>query len=214
MSTDNKLNSDFYMVHSVNQRYNMTRMHHISRLKKEISEGRVDVQVIPFLLKVSELPDIFTASSCAGRIILLSTNKYEDKKISTFYKRYHRKITFSELKDDLQKSTQKEIWFKVEPFIFHFGTKDFDKAKEILCLAQQMGLKKTGIISVTQGKYIVEVNSTQYLSLPLKVNGKTIVTDMFLKIIVNRANTKLTQNYARLTLFEKKFLNKFGRSKK
>jgi len=195
---------------SINQRYDMTKKHHKGTLQKAIDEKKVDEILIPFLLKVTEIPDVFTSSSCAGRIMLLSTDENEDKEVSHFHKRYHRTITFDELKSDLAENTKEmDIWFKVEPFIFHFGTKDYDKAKDVLKFCAEFGLKKAGIITAKDGKFIIEATATQYMALPLKANNKLLVDEDYLKFILDRGNKKLELNYALLDKFEKAFLKEF-----
>jgi len=195
---------------SINQRYSMTKKHHKETLQKAIDEKKVDEILIPFLLKVTDISDIFTSSSCAGRIMLLSTDENEDKEVSHFHKRYHRTISFNELKSALDEDTkEKDIWFKVEPFIFHFGTKDYEKAKEILKFCSRFGLKKAGIITSKEGKFIVEATATQYMALPLKANNQLLVDDSYLHFILDRGNKKLEANYSLLDKFEKEFLKTF-----
>ncbi|MDD3178086.1 MAG: hypothetical protein PHR26_01065, partial [Candidatus ainarchaeum sp.] len=142
---------------SIDQKYDMIKKNHTNTLLKAISENKADLLIIPFLLEITKIPDIFTSSSCAGRIMLLSTDENESKKVSHFHKRFHRVVTFDEIKSALNEDTSGEIWLKAEPFIFHFGAKDYIKAKEILDFCQQFGLKKSGIIASNEGKFIIEV---------------------------------------------------------
>ena len=194
---------------AISQRYAMTKEHHTQTLQKAIDEKKVDDILVPFLLKVTKLKNLFTSSSCAGRIMLLSTDEDENKKISSFHKRFHRKVTFKEIKDAINEPTENDIWLKVEPFIFHFGTKDYEKAKEILKFSQEFGLKKAGIITSKDGKYIIEVTSTQFMAIPIKSKNNILIDDIYLKYIVDRANKKIELNFKRLDKFEKEFLKTF-----
>lgn len=194
---------------TINQRFKMLKEYHTGTLKEAIETKKVDEVLIPFLLKITDIDGIFTSSSCAGRIMLLSTDESENKKISSFHKKYHRTVTFSEVKEDLLSSTENDIWLKVEPFIFHFGCKDFEKAKEVLSFCQENGLKKAGIITAKDGKFILEVTSTQYMALPLKENSRLLINDEYLKFILERANKKIEINFERLEKFSKLFLTKF-----
>jgi len=204
-----KLNNE----NSVNQRFTMTKKYHKETLQKAISDEKVDEILIPFLNEIAQIPDIFTSSSCAGRIMLLSTDELEDKAHSHFHKRYHRTITINELKSALDEDTKEmDIWFKVEPFIFHFGVKDYEKAKDVLKFCSGFGLKKAGIITSKDGKYIIEATSTQYMALPLKTNNRSLVDDFYLKFILDRGNKKLEANYKILDKFEKEFLKKFKKN--
>ncbi len=194
----------------VTQRFKMLKEHHTKTLYEAIDNKKVDEILTLFLLDVVKIPDIFTSSSCAGRIMLLSTDETENKKISSFHKKYHRKVTFEEIKKDILESSEKDIWFKMEPFIFHFGCKDFEKAREVLSFCQEFGLKKAGIITAKDGKYILEVTSTQYMALPIKENNNILVSDEYLKFIIDRANKKIEINFERLEKFSKLFFEKFS----
>jgi tRNA wybutosine-synthesizing protein 3 len=193
----------------VNQRYNMIKKYHTNTLLKAISEKKADEKIIPFLLKIIDIPDIFTSSSCAGRLMLLSTDNTENKKNSSFYKKYHRLVTFDEVYNDISSFSGDELWLKVESFIFHFGVKDYLKAKELLQFAQSYGLKKAGIISAKDGKYILEMSYTQYMSLPVVMNNILLFSKDYLKILIEKGNSKLQQNYTELKIFENEFLKRF-----
>ena len=194
---------------SANQRYTMLKKYHTDTLNKAIIEKKVDEVLVPFLLEVVKIPDIFTSSSCAGRIMLLSTNEDESKKISSFHKKFHRLVSFEELKKSINEITENDLWLKVESFIFHFGCSDYEKAKQILSFSQEFGLKKAGIITAKDGKYILEITSTQFMALPIKVDDKILISDDYLKLILERANKKMEINFERLSRFSKSFLNKF-----
>jgi tRNA wybutosine-synthesizing protein 3 len=197
------------MQENIEQKFKMIKKHHTQTLKEAIDTKKVDEILIPFLLEVTKIPDVFTSSSCAGRVMLLSTDENESKKISSFHKKYHRKVSFEEIKKDLSENTEHDIWLKTEPFIFHFGCKDYQKAKELLSFSQEFGLKKAGIITAKDGKYILEVTSTQFMALPLKSGNDLLITDDYLKFIIERANKKIEINFERLEKFSKQFLKKF-----
>ena len=195
---------------TIEQRFLMTKKHHQETLNQAIKENKADKPIIPFLLKVSKIKDIFTSSSCSGRIMLLSTDSNENKKFSSFHKRFHRLVEFKEIKNAINESNENELWLKVEPFIFHFGCEDLEKAKEILEFSKEFGLKKAGIITAKPGRFILEITSTQYLALPVKINNQLLFDDSYLETIIKKANHKLDINFKRLEKFEKEFLKKFS----
>lgn len=190
-------------------RFNMLKKHHTQTLKDAIDKGFVDSPVIPFLLDVVNIPDIYTSSSCSGRIMLLHTDKEENKKFSEFENRYHRLVTFEEIKKDIVSFKDGYLWLKVEPFIFHFATKDYNKAKEILDFCRDLGLKKAGIISAKDGRFTCEVTNTVFISTLVKMDDKQLVSDEYLQLLLEIANQKLDSNFKKLELFESSFLKKF-----
>ncbi|HNW05471.1 MAG TPA: hypothetical protein PK655_01165 [archaeon] len=193
----------------IDSRFAMLKKHHTQTLKDAISKDLVDSLVIPFLLKVTEIPDIYTSSSCSGRLLLLGGDEDENKKVSGFVNRYHRLVTFEEIKRDINNFNTGYLWLKIEPFIFHFATKDYAKAKEILDFCREQGLKKAGIISAKEGRFTCEVTHTVFMSTLIKINNKQLISEEYLKLIVDIANKKLATNFKKLEDFENAFLKAF-----
>lgn len=193
----------------VDSKFAMLKKHHTQTLKAAISKDQVDSPIIPFLLKIIEIPDIYTSSSCSGRLLLLGGDEEENKKVSGFVSRYHRAVTYDEIKKDVSNFNIGYLWFKVEPFIFHFATKDYDKAKEILDFCREQGLKKAGIISAKEGRFTCEVTHTVFMSTLIKIDKNQLISEDYLKVIVDIANKKLETNFKKLKEFEEKFLKKF-----
>lgn len=190
-------------------RFEMLKKHHTNTLLSAIDQGFVDPLVIPFLLEIVKIPDIYTSSSCSGRFLLLAGDKDENKKVSSFQNKFHRLVNFEEIKEELNNFSSGYLWLKVEPFIFHFATKDYDKAKEILDFCRENGLKKAGIISAKEGRFTCEVTNTVYISTLVKVDDKQVISEEYLKLIIEIANEKLSSNFLKLKNFENCFLEKF-----
>jgi tRNA wybutosine-synthesizing protein 3 len=193
-------------------RFEMIKKHHTQTLIKAITEKKVDEPIIPFLKEIINIPNIFTSSSCCGRILLLNSNKDENKKYSSFHKKYHRTITYEEFINDINNSNKDYLWLKVEPFIFHIGCKDYVVAEKILRFCRDFGLKKAGIISVKEGKFVIEITNTVFLSTLIKKDSDLLVTKEYLKEIVMLANKKLEKNFKKLKLFENSFLKEFQKN--
>lgn len=198
------------MISKENKRFELVKKHHTQTLLNAIDQEVVDAVLIPFLFEVTKLKNIFTSSSCAGRIMLLSTDELENKKNSYFHKRYHRQVSFDEIKKDIDNFLGKDLWFKMEPFIFHFGCKDMHVAKSILKFSQDFGFKKSGIISMKPGRFTVEISNTQYMALPLIIDCVKLFEDKSLKLIIDKANKKIEYNFERLEKFSKSFLERFS----
>jgi tRNA wybutosine-synthesizing protein 3 len=190
-------------------RFDMIKKHHTNTLKKAIKEGKADQRIIPFLLEITKIKDIFTSSSCCGRILLLSSNKNENKKYSSFHKRFHRLVEWDEFIEAINNSNKNYLWLKVEPFIFHIGCSNYKKAEEILQFCRDFGLKKAGIISAKKGKFIIEITNTIFMSTLIKKDKDLLVSNTYLKEVLELANNKLDQNYKKLNKFEKAFLDRF-----
>lgn len=192
-----------------NSRFEMVKKHHTETLLKAIKEEKADEPIVPFLKKIIDIPYIFTSSSCCGRILLLSSDITENKKYSFFHKKFHRLISFNEFIEAINNSKENYLWLKVEPFIFHIGCKDYSTAERILQFCRNFGLKKAGIISAKEGKFILEVTNTVFMSTLIKKDNDLLVSEKYLEEVLKLANHKLDQNFKKLKEFENSFLEEF-----
>ena len=188
------------------------KTHHTQTLKDAIKEKKVDEDIIPFLLEITKLKDIFTSSSCSGRIVLLSSDINENKKYTSFHKRFHRKVEYEELIKEINSFSKGYLWLKVEPFIFHFGVKDLDFASKLLSFLRDFGLKRAAIISTRPGKIIVEATNTVFLSTLIKKDNNLLVSEEYLKEIVFIANNKFEDNEKKRKKFESEFIKHFSKN--
>ena len=113
------------------------------------------------------------------------------------------KISFEELKESFAKiDLSKDIKFKQDPCILHVICKDIDSAKVLYDTAKNVGWKRSGIISLGKN-IVVEINSTDKLEFPLVRNGKLLVDDEFLEVIVSEVNRKLDKSWEKIEKLEK-----------
>jgi tRNA wybutosine-synthesizing protein 3 len=82
------------------------------------------------------------------------------------------------------------VKFKLDPCVLHVACESLEDADKLLKKAQLAGWKRNGIISLGR-KIVVELNSTEKLEFPIVQNGKILVDDKFLKLIVEESNKKL-----------------------
>lgn len=184
-------------------RFEMVKARHAESFEKAVKDGKADHRMIGLCRFVAATKKFFTSSCCAGRILLLQLPKGESKREASFHRRWHREVKFRELKRALLEKTKGELWFKMEPFILHIGTNDIENAGRLLKIMNKAGIKRGGIIVVKPGKFLVELQGTQEISLPLKRNSEILVEDEYLRFLLRKANSKLRQTYERLERFEK-----------
>lgn len=94
------------------------------------------------------------------------------------------------------------IKFKLDPCILHIACESLEDADKLLKKAQLAGWKRNGIISIGR-KIVVELNSTEKLEFPIVKNGKILVDDGFLKLIVEESNKKLELSWKKIEKLEK-----------
>lgn len=188
----------------------MVRDNFIQRKKSVLSKldkssiGSWDNKIKDLCDKINDSNDFYTTSSCSGRIVLMVS---QDKKAENlFLKVWHDKVSFSELKNELEKVRGSEnlIKFKLESPILHIACRNLDLASRFLEKAKYYGFKRSGILSL--GKNIVlELNSTEKLEFPIIKDSKILVSDDFLELVVQISNDKLEKGWDKIGGLRKNF---------
>ncbi len=164
------------------------------------SAGVIDRAILPLVNKMNRYNDYYTTSSCAGRIVLVKETG--EKQENAFLFKKHEKTGFEEIREALISAADRyngKIYLRMEPCILHVACGDFDKAVSLVDKARQAGWKKSGIISK---RNIVEMLSTEIFSAIVANKGKVLVSEDYLKIIINECNQKLIQTRAKIKKME------------
>lgn len=163
--------------------------------------GEWDKKIIPLCDKINSKDNFYTTSSCAGRIVLMIDQ--DVKEAGLFVKVWHEQVFLPELEEVLNNITKKDlIKFKVEPPILHIACRDLESASELLEKAKHIGFKRSGINAL--GKNIIlELNSTERTEFPILKEGKILVDDEFLKIVVKQSNEKLQKGWKKIQELKK-----------
>jgi Uncharacterized conserved protein len=199
----------------------------LSKLDKS-SIGKWDKKIKPLCGKINSLDDFYTTSSCSGRVILMI--QQEKKENDLFLKVWHDKISFNELKGELNnliknkivisKRTSlglsvngrvdrlttlgKIIKFKLEPPIIHIACRDLKNATEMLEKAKYIGFKRSSILTCDRN-IILELNTSERMEFPIIKDGKILVDEEFLRLIVKISNEKLEKAWEKIQKLGKSF---------
>ncbi|MBU0958929.1 MAG: hypothetical protein KKB31_03205 [Nanoarchaeota archaeon] len=159
-----------------------------------------DYKIRALCESINSKEEYYTTSSCSGRVVLIED---EDKKgPGLFYFVSHDKITLKELKKELGRIKKGDVRFKQEPCILHVACKTLNDAQKLLKKAQSAGWKRSGIISSKEG-FVCELMSTEKLEFPIISNGKILVGDDFLKIVIKKSNENLKKSWDNIWGLEK-----------
>lgn len=168
------------------------------------SKGFWDKHIESLCEKINVSDDCYTTSSCSGRVVLMID---QDKKEGGLLLNVsHELISFEWLKkalDKILKESDRQIKFKMESCALHVACKTLEKAQELYDKAKLAGWKKSGIIASSGSRIMIEMSSTEKLEFPIINDGKVLVDDEFLKLIVEEANKKLKRGWSRIEGFEK-----------
>ena len=167
-------------------------------------DGKVDEDIIDLLLLINSIRGIYTTSSCSGRIGIIEEPSLGAKPLSRWLIKVHREMTFQEAKKALERVEKGLIFLKSQPPIFHIGAEDIDRAKMLHELGLASGFKYT-TFKVISNRYLVEINGTEYLTVPLGRDGKIMVSDDYLNFAIEIGNSMLKRSKGRLPRLFKNF---------
>lgn len=179
----------------------------LRKFKKALEKKEVDEPIIYLLKLINSLDDYYTTSSCAGRVILL--HEFGTRKIDTnFIIKEHDKIDISgllskELLNEIfSNGFRGRIWLNQEPFIIHIVARNLERGIEMLNLGLKAGLKHSGIFVFKKGRYILELNGTQQMSVPIFDQGKILISKSYFIYLLKLSNQKLQKNKEMRKRFE------------
>ncbi len=184
------------------KRFRMVKARHRKTFAEAVEKNLADEKLVPLCEFVAATKNFFTSSGCAGRILLIQLPKGESKREASFHRRWHRRVSFAEVKEAIREKTRGELWMKMEPFILHLGCNTLENARKILAVMSRGGVKRGGIIVAKRGKFLVELQGTQEMSVPVKQGEKILVDEDYLRWIVGKANSKMRKNEEMLRRFE------------
>ena len=171
-------------------------------LRKDKSfKGNWDKGIINLCKKINSSDGYYTTSSCSGRALFLRESDKKEK--SLFLKVYHDNLSFENIKKDFVSLSREEgiVKFKQESPILHVGCKDLELAQKLLNKAKLSGWKHSGIIS-SDGKFFVELCSTEKLEFPVIKDGNLLVGDKFWIVVVKEANKRLEKYQEKIRRLE------------
>jgi tRNA wybutosine-synthesizing protein 3 len=167
--------------------------------------GSWDNGIINLCSKINSSDGYYTTSSCSGRALFLRESEKKEKNL--FLRVYHDELSFNQIKKDVLEivkefRNEKEIVkFKQESPILHVGCRNLELAQNLLNKAKTAGWKKSGIIS-SEGKFFVELCSTEKLEFPVIKDGNLLVGDKFWMVVVKEANKRLEKYQEKIKKLE------------
>ncbi|KAM9720062.1 tRNA wybutosine-synthesizing protein 3 homolog isoform 2-T2 [Menidia menidia] len=144
-------------------------------------KGSVDEDIQHVVYLINSCKDLFTTSSCSGRIILFDgfpNNSDVQKKGCVWLFVAHSKCTFDDLMSGLSRSTNDAV-LKFEPFVLHVQCRRLEDAQ------------------------LMAIRSTHGLEVPLTHNGKLLVEHDYIHFLIQKVNAKMEQNIQRIQRFYK-----------
>ncbi|MDT7891319.1 MAG: hypothetical protein RQ952_01105 [Thermoproteota archaeon] len=163
----------------------------IKRLMKEDSEGRTDKDIMDLLNLINSSQNFYTLSSCSGRIQIIEGRNYSKRKELRSIAKFHYGITKEDLMNSFQNIKGDYAWISLQPPIIHIAAKSFDDAIKLLKIARTSGFKHSGIQAKNPDRYVIELNSSFRLDIPLRYKGVNLIKQEELDLLVELLNENL-----------------------
>ena len=178
----------------------------MQKLESALSDGLVDEGVISVLNSFNSHPDIFTTSSCAGRIQLIVLPDIGRKDSVELRKKWHRPVEFQEVKDaitNLDVPPNSIVILQGQSPIFHVSCRTMELAQKFRGIVHSQGWKYSSLITGNEDKWVVEVLSANRIDNLLFRNGVIDPPDdERLKFIIEESNKILIKAQAKLEALE------------
>ena len=178
----------------------------MQKLESALSEGLVDEGVISVLNSFNSHPDIFTTSSCAGRIQLIVLPDIGRKDSVELRKKWHRPVEFQDVKDaitNLDVPSNSIVILQGQSPIFHVSCRTMELAQKFRGKVHSQGWKYSSLITGNEDKWVVEVLSANRIDNLLFRNGLIDPPgDERLKFMIEESNKILIKAQARLEALE------------
>jgi tRNA wybutosine-synthesizing protein 3 len=185
----------------------------IMERKDKSRRQKIDPEIEAVVDYINALPGLCTTSSCSGRIMVLTRPASGTKHDCQWLFVSHEKIALAEIKKSIRRLPSDDVWFKFESFILHIAADTLEDANKVLKVANASGLRHSGIISAGK-KFIVEITGNEYISTILAHQGRCVVPDSYLHILVQDANRKMSENRQKIRRFLDEMKKKYKKEKK
>ncbi len=183
----------------------MNKKEALEKYEKAKSEGKVDDDIISLLDKINEHQELYTTSSCSGRIVILNIPSIGDKKNARFLCKWHTLVKNEEIEKCLENYEKDYLFLIMQSPIIHVIASNIDWANKIMKISRECGFKYTTIKEIKNTKVLVEILSTENLHIPLGEKGNIKIDYKDLEFFTEIANKLLLRAKKKLKCLEEKF---------
>lgn len=166
-------------------------------LLEERLVGYLDPGAEEYLLKINGA-GVATSSSCTGRITIVEGRWHWLRDEARIVYKTHKEIEPEALARVLSRPFG-DLWLKVTGPIIHARVPSLECAMKVLEVARSAGFKHSGVLHASPEEgYVIELLSAVQISLPLKLEGRYVVSPAMLGELARMANEALHEGWSRL----------------
>ena len=170
--------------------------------KDKSRKASIDGKIKNLVDKINSLDDFFTTSSCSGRILVFALPKSNKKNEVQYLFTSHNKTDYNEIKKALKiiktKKIKSDVWLRVDGAILHVASNNIDSARKLLNAARDIGFRRSGIISLGKNRVTMELVSTEKIEAVVSKNGKLVIDEYYLKVLIKEGNAKLEKTWGKI----------------
>ena len=170
--------------------------------KDKSRKASIDGKIKNLVDKINSLDDFFTTSSCSGRILVFALPKSNKKNEVQYLFTSHNKTDYNEIKKALKiiktKKIKSDVWLRVDGAILHVASNNIDSARKLLNAARGIGFRRSGIISLGKDRVTMELVSTENIEAIVSKNGKLVIDEYYLKVLIKEGNAKLEKTWGKI----------------
>ena len=170
--------------------------------KDKSRKASIDGKIKNLVDKINSLDDFFTTSSCSGRILVFALPKSNKKNEVQYLFTSHNKTDYNEIKKALKiiktKKIKSDVWLRVDGAILHVASNNIDSARKLLNAARDIGFRRSGIISLGKNRVTMELVSTENIEAIVSKNGKLVIDEYYLKVLIKEGNAKLEKTWGKI----------------
>jgi len=149
----------------------------VERLEREALQERVDGDILPLLRLLNTHRDVYTTSSCSGRIMVAEAVRPSYSKGRGFrpVAKWHHPVPAELVAEAIAEVDN--AWLMVRGAILHLAAADAKTAYRLAEIGRETGHKHSGIIAMNRGGIFVEILGEERLDIPLK-RGGVLISDV------------------------------------
>ncbi|RLE62612.1 MAG: hypothetical protein DRJ49_00670 [Thermoprotei archaeon] len=173
------------------------KRHFLMRLLEDAVRSKVDRDILDLLMLINSIDELYTTSSCSGRIQLVAVEEPGDKLNLKVIAKWHSSVEYHEVENVLR-GHHDNLWMVVQAPILHIVARDLTTASKVLSIARMAGFKNSGLISLHPERYVVQVASTESMSIPLILKGKCLLSPEEIKVVLTLCSKLLNRSKDKL----------------
>lgn len=171
----------------------------LARIERDLSTGYFDVEMLDLVREINSNPNMYTTSSCSGRIVLIAGSQPWRKRGSDVLGKWHDGVSYEEickLVDSFEGG--RGLWLVLQSPILHVVCRDVCSAVSLIRLARSCGFRYSTILSKGDYGFLVELMGSERFDVPIVLGGRRIVDVEGLKVLLGYLNSKLKDSKGKI----------------